>query len=333
MEVLDRYLEAVGGWLPREQRADIVAELAEDVRSEIEERQRELGRPLSDDEVAALLKRRGHPMSVAEGYLPARHLIGPAALPFYWRTVKIVVAVIVALSAVLYAIFSGPARAAVPALSGVGIWVWLSVVFALAYVGLFTVIFALVERRQRRAQATGAWDPRDPDGLTVTDPDAAARRSMRGNAVAEVAADLLVLSWWLGVQSAAMPELGIVLTPVWQSLHWPIAVYLVAAIAVGLADAIRPSWTRPRILARLAVDAFALLLTLVLLGGSPWVQVTAAAVPAATAGTIERWMNLTWLLTLLFIAVFCLTRIVRLWLRLSGGGTANQGAAPLVAGK
>jgi hypothetical protein len=37
VEALDRYLEAVRGYLPRAQRADIVAELAEDLRSEIEE--------------------------------------------------------------------------------------------------------------------------------------------------------------------------------------------------------------------------------------------------------------------------------------------------------
>jgi hypothetical protein len=122
VEALDRYLEAVRAWLPREQRADIVAELAEDLRSEIDERQGALGRPLSEDEVLALLKRRGHPMSVAEGYLPSQHLIGPAMLPAYWRTVKIAVSVILAIAVALGAIFSGPARHAAPALSGVAIF-------------------------------------------------------------------------------------------------------------------------------------------------------------------------------------------------------------------
>ena len=329
MEALDRYLEAVRAWLPREQRADIVAELAEDLRSEIDERQGTLGRPLSEDEVLALLKRRGHPMSVAEGYLPSQHLIGPAMLPAYWRTVKIAVSVILAIAVALCAIFSGPARHAAPALSGVAIWVWLFGVFALAYVGMFTLIFAAVERRNRRAQAAGTWDPRDPDGLAPADPEAAARRSMRANAVAEVVVDLLVLSWWLAVHPVAIPELGVVLTPVWRMLHWPVAIYLGASIAVGLADALRPSWTRPRILARLAVAAFALLLVLVLLGGSPWVQVTSPAVPGATAVTVERWLNLTWLVTLLFIGVLCVTRMVQLALRLSGKGAVGQGTVPL----
>ena len=133
-----------------------------------------------------MLKRRGHPMSVAEGHLPSQHLIGPAMLPAYWRTVKIAVSVILAIAVALCAIFSGPARHAAPALGGVAIWVWLFWVTALAYVGMFTLIFAAVECGNRRAQAAGTWDPRDPDGLAPADPEADARRSMRANAVAGV---------------------------------------------------------------------------------------------------------------------------------------------------
>lgn len=332
MEALDRYLEAVRAWLPREQRADIVAELAEDLRSEIDEREGTLGRPLPEDELLALLKRRGHPMSVAEGYLPSGHLIGPAMLPAYWRVVKIVVSVLFAIAVALWAIFSGPARHAAPALSGVVIWAWLFGVFALAYVGLFTLIFAAVDRRNRRAQAAGTWDPRDPDGLAPPDPEAAARRSMRANAVAEVVVDLLILSWWLAVHPAA-PLAGVLLTPAWRMLYWPVAAYLAASIGVGLADALRPSWTRPRILARLAVAAFALLLTVVLLGGSPWISVTSPEVPAATAVTIERWLNLTCRVTLLFIGAFCVTRIVQLARQLSDRGAVGRGTAPLVGAR
>ncbi len=319
MEALDRYLEAVGGYLPRAQRADIVAELTEDLRSEIEERQAAAGRALSEGELMALLKRRGHPMAVAEGYLPSRQLIGPAMLPAYLRTVAIVVGVILALAVAGYVIFSGPARAAAPALSGVGIWVWLFAGCSLAYVGLFTLIFAFVEHRQRRAHATGQWDPRDPEGLSA-DVEAAARRSARANAVAEVVIDLVVLSWWLGVHLPALPELGIVLTPVWGALYWPVAVYLVASIAVGLADALRPSSARPRLLARLAVDGLALVLTVALLSGAPWVQVTRPEIPAASATRIERWINLSCLVTLLVIGIFCLIRVVQQARRAFGRG-------------
>ena len=332
MEVLDRYLEAVSAWLPRDQRADIVAELADDLRSELDERQRDLGRPLEDGEVVALLKRRGHPMTVAEAYLPSRHLIGPAMLPAYRRTVAIVLGVLLALAVAGFAIFSGPARGAVPALSSVWIWIWLAGGAALAYVGLFTVIFSLVEWHHRRAQATGAWDPRDPEGLLGTDPETAARRSARAYAVVEVVSDLLVLYVWLGVHSVAMPTVGLVPTPAWYTLHWPVAAYLVASIGVNLADALRPSVSRRHLLAHLGVNAFALVLTAWLLLAAPWVKIVGPGLDVAKAATVERWLNVGGLVTLLFIGVFFLTRVVQLALRASDA-PQGQGRAPLAAGQ
>lgn len=72
MDLIERYLHAVKFWLPKAERDDILAELSEDIRLQIEEREKELGRPLDDGEVAAILKRRGDPGSVASRYLPRR---------------------------------------------------------------------------------------------------------------------------------------------------------------------------------------------------------------------------------------------------------------------
>ena len=83
MELLDRYLQAVKFWLPRKQKHDILAELSEDIRSEIEDKEAELGRPLGQAELEVILTRWGHPMLVAERYLPQRSLIGPVLLPAY----------------------------------------------------------------------------------------------------------------------------------------------------------------------------------------------------------------------------------------------------------
>jgi hypothetical protein len=90
MELVDRYLQAVKFWLPKTRRQDIIAELAEDIRSQIEEKEAELGRALNEDESSALLKRRGRPFSVAERYLPQRSLIGPGLFPIYALSLKIV---------------------------------------------------------------------------------------------------------------------------------------------------------------------------------------------------------------------------------------------------
>src|SRR5215469_5516421 len=48
MDLLQSYLKAVRRYLPRAHRDDIVAELSEDLRSQIEEQESELGRPLRE---------------------------------------------------------------------------------------------------------------------------------------------------------------------------------------------------------------------------------------------------------------------------------------------
>lgn len=306
MELVDRYLQAVSSWLPKGQQEDIVAELSEDLRSEIEEKERALGRPLDEAALCALLERRGHPMWLAEAYLPHRYLIGPSVLPLYWRALKIAIPCIVAVFVLLYVVFATLVKTAPPALAHPGFWAWQLVLWSFAYVGLFTLIFALVERSQGRARAAGHWDPRHPSALPIVpaDPEAQARQNVRVHSIADAVGDLLVLVWWLGAHRAAMPELGLALTPVWPALHWPIAVFLAASAALALANAFRPSWSRPRLMARLAVDGFALVLTGILLGAGPWVHVTGPEVPAAAALTIEKWLNAAWLVVLLVIAAF-----------------------------
>src|SRR3982074_1129275 len=83
MELVDRYLHAVKFWLPRNQKDDIIAELSEDLRSQIEEKESELGGKLPASEVELILKRCGSPLAVAGRYLPQQSLIGPALFPIY----------------------------------------------------------------------------------------------------------------------------------------------------------------------------------------------------------------------------------------------------------
>src|SRR5258708_32042664 len=83
MELLDRYLQAIEFWLPKRQRQDIIAELSEDLRSQVEEKETELGRKLEDAEVEAILKRCGSPLEGASRYRRQQHLIGPTMFPIY----------------------------------------------------------------------------------------------------------------------------------------------------------------------------------------------------------------------------------------------------------
>ena len=92
MELLESYLKAVGKGLPEAQREDILRELSDDIRAEMEEKSAELGRPLTKDEQQVVLKQRGNPLLLAARYrqdtralVVGRELIGPPLFPFYGR--------------------------------------------------------------------------------------------------------------------------------------------------------------------------------------------------------------------------------------------------------
>src|SRR5580692_1113550 len=59
MDLLDRYLAAVGALLPGRQRADITDELRDVLMNRAEEKEAELGRPLKRKEEADLLRAFG----------------------------------------------------------------------------------------------------------------------------------------------------------------------------------------------------------------------------------------------------------------------------------
>jgi hypothetical protein len=68
MDLVDSYVKAVAKALPEGQRDDIIGELSEDIRSEMEDKQQELGRPLTEEEQEGLLRQRGNPLLLAARY-------------------------------------------------------------------------------------------------------------------------------------------------------------------------------------------------------------------------------------------------------------------------
>src|SRR5262249_2204644 len=83
MDLFHRYFHAVNIRLPKAQKQDIIAELSEDIRSQIDEKEAALGRKLTETEVEAILKQLGRPVMVANRYLPQQYLIGPLLFPVY----------------------------------------------------------------------------------------------------------------------------------------------------------------------------------------------------------------------------------------------------------
>ncbi|OBP14218.1 hypothetical protein A5320_16415 [Rheinheimera sp. SA_1] len=86
MELVDRYINAVQRYLPEDKRTDIGRELSSHLLDQLESQQDELGRKLTDDEVAATLQLWGHPRQVAATYVPPTPLVSSELMPVYKQT-------------------------------------------------------------------------------------------------------------------------------------------------------------------------------------------------------------------------------------------------------
>jgi hypothetical protein len=102
MDLVNEYLRAVAALLPKAQREDIIAELRDTILSRIEEREADLGRPLTDDEVEAVLREVGHPVVIAARYREGpQHVVGPTLYPYWLFAVKAAIVLQVAVAAVV----------------------------------------------------------------------------------------------------------------------------------------------------------------------------------------------------------------------------------------
>ncbi|HTD21508.1 MAG TPA: hypothetical protein VK738_02575 [Terriglobales bacterium] len=254
MELIDRYLQAVGFWLPKAQKQDIVAELSEDISSQMEEKEAELSRKLNESEVEAILKQLGSPIVVANRYLPQRHLIGPLLLPIYWVVLKMAWLFYFVPWLFVWICIDSFAPSYRPDHAGTLIGgtlraVWPMAVNTFAFV---TVAFALIEKYHVKSGFLEKWDPRKLP--PVRDPN----RIKRSSSIAEIVGLIAVCVWWIGFMSSPVmvdrPEVRIILTPAWRYFFWSILLLTAAgAIASGI-NLFRPYWTRFRASMRLVSD-------------------------------------------------------------------------------
>lgn len=321
-DLTERYLAAVGRELPEKQRADIVAELRDELLSTVEAKEEALGRPLARPELEAVLREMGNPMLVAARYRPVQHVIGPQTYPFWWAGVKVLGLVTVA--ALL-------AMGALDVLSGASVY-QVGPQFAnrlfdlmLTLFGALTLTFLLIERLGY-ADRLARWSPRRL-------PDAVAKPAKsRFDAMVEVVAGVVILAWWFGLFrfSDLLPgEAGrLELAPVWRDLFWVIAGYLAFELATNVFALIEPA--RARLIHGLQAARYAICAGVMglLLPAGKWVLVAQGdRTPEAAAG-IEALVNRGVELGLTFGIPLCLAvAALELWKLRRRGGTAGLAAA------
>jgi len=270
MELVERYLHTVKTFLPASQKSDIVAELDENIRSEIEEREAELGHPLDEAEQVAILRKHGNPFLAGSQYGKRRtlsighELIGPELFPFYVKVLAGSIAVAVAMTTAVRWAFSIPFSVA-PYVTPVTV-----------QLAVITMLFSMVQACQHKFHLFDQWTP------ASLWPRKQPNRVPYSTSIAEIVFATLFLIWWgpmrhFAVQIFGPNGMGIALAPVWQSVAPLMVGQVVVEIARACVNLTRPDWVRFCGIVRTMTDLAGLVTVTWLLGANTLVTASGAA--------------------------------------------------------
>ena len=257
MELVERYLQAVRICLPKSQQDDILKELRENLREQMEDRETALGRALNEDEQAEVLKKHGHPLLTAMRYRQTRHLIGSTLFPFYWFVMKIILAIVgfgYAVSVLVLIAQGKPFFEALGALlsyAGAVLPAFAMVTIIFAVLDIGNSKFHLLERLTKETNRT--FDPRALPKLRPATDSPEAKPIPRYKSGFELFFSIAFLLWWIRItpirRLALIVVLGPVgladripfqLGPVWSTIYWPVILLSLAGIIQQIVTLLYP---------------------------------------------------------------------------------------------
>jgi hypothetical protein len=249
MQLLDRYLQAVGNHLPQKKRDDILRELRANILEGVEDREAELGRPLTLEEEEAVLKQYGNPVVVGMRYWPKQYLIGPSLFPFYVYALKTVIPLALVITSVVSLLaLTAKSIALETLLDLIGRLPWVAFMSA----AWITLVFVVLEFAHPQLPKTKVpfedWKPRNLPPLSVDRNFSVVKTSF------EVSVSAIGLAWLLSIPFVPFIVLGpaasqmkyFKLAPEWLTFYW----IFVAILSVQwLSDAVTlvaPAWRQYR---------------------------------------------------------------------------------------
>lgn len=285
MDLIERYLAAVGRNLPSKSAPDIKAELRDLLLSRVEEREAERGRALDRADMEALLVEFGHPLEVAARYRTTQHLIGPEVYPFWWASVKLMLAIVAGVYLVLI-VLAGIEQKSPDEFNRAVPSVWYVVVYLF---GMITLAFMGFERFGKTAFLR-RWKPRNL-------PPATGKARSPFERAAEVTMDGVFLLWWLGAihfrDFVTWPAtLTVELAPIWAAWKWPIAGYAVLEIAVNVVGIVRAGALRLNAYASIARYAVGVLILSQVFQAGHWLTIGATPLLEHSLPTIQANFDL-----------------------------------------
>lgn len=273
MDLIERYLAAVGRQLPAKQAGDIQAELRDVLLTRVEEQEERLGRPLTKAELEALLVDYGHPLLVAGRYRRVQHLIGPEVFPFWWAGMKLTLGVTAGVFLVL-AILGVAAQSPTQDFRRFAP----SVGSALCIAFTSVTLTAVAVERYVSPRLLLKWRPSRLPPPHRRGPSPFER-------TAEIGASVVFILWWLGVISfrnwlPAPHFLRVDLAPVWAEYKWWVVAYMLAVIGVNLIAQFRPGAVRLNGWLGIARHASGAAILVGVLQAGHWLDISGSAIPA-----------------------------------------------------
>jgi hypothetical protein len=288
MELLDRYLQAVRKYLPLRRQDDIIAELRANMESQIEDRESELGRPLTQGEFEDFLRKMGHPMLVASRFQPQQYLIGPTLFPMYLYVLRIallwVFIVCMIVAAVVTPLTNQGGGAVIAAL-------FRTPGILLQTAAWITLVFALIDwGRTRYPQAcppiSGVTEKWNPSSLPPLDKDGSRGGKPRSFtvAVADIVISALFIGWLLLIPRHPFLMLGpgvellkvspYQLSPAWWTFFWWIVALGIVQIIWKCIDLGRGKWQRTNRVQQMLFKVFGLIPMLILLSAPSHIYIS-----------------------------------------------------------
>jgi len=318
MELLESYLKAVRRYLPRRQRDDIIAELSDELRQQLEARRSELGHPLSDKEQMTILKEYGDPMIVARRYRQndrsltiGWELIGPELFPMYLIILGLNLTCALGCSIGLLLYLHQPIEAG--AIFRIG----------LLQVAIVTLTFTILNLVRRKYPQPWYYPPAELATMIPIAP---------WYSISGLSVWALFSLWWTLVPFFPTLMLGsaakvVELAPSWHRFYLPVLGLLVLGMAQRAVNLARPTWSGLLPASRLLVNAVALGLQYPMIKSFPYVIALASAANRTHAAQIAAninglilWGVLSWmwvyhLVSVVIYAWYCAPYLRRLFQR------------------
>jgi hypothetical protein len=304
-DLLDRYLQAIGEYLPTATRDDVLAELRANLQAQLDDRAEELNRPLTGPEVAAILQQHGRPIVVAARYLPQQSLIGPAIFPYYLMTLRkaipfALVIFFLARASNLLFVHTLPDLTA-------GIAQSLShlVPDLLIFVAWVTIAFAIAEYVYNRNQAKPFSLTWDPTKLPSVKPQF--KGKSRTTRIADLAFHCLWLLYVLAIPTHLYLVLGpselyfrefsVTFAPIWHTFYIVLLVFLVFQLATKFL-ALNPSFDHWKSPLDLLTKVFGISTTAILVCSKTYFVATSASTNQAVLANVNHWVNFSFRIVL-----------------------------------